>query len=194
MQFFNEQIRAQPLFSPPCASATYGSARICRRKKRRRWFPCRPSAIKWMLELFLASGHYDVLWSRTDCNLLLILIQPIWSVNIAWISCLVPVDVTYWWRHQYTKAFWCNYDVQLLLLNYDIMCKPGCLKKFFVIQAQLWDHLVLRIILIFLLSGTHTGHHSQAFFALKWPVFQVKILTLNQKLWHLYKYYINAKN
>ena len=32
MQFCNEQIRTQPLFSPPCASATYGSARMCRRK------------------------------------------------------------------------------------------------------------------------------------------------------------------
>ena len=32
MQFCNEQIRREPLFSPPCASATYGSARMCRRK------------------------------------------------------------------------------------------------------------------------------------------------------------------
>ena len=32
MQFCNEQIRTQPLFSPPCASATYGSAWMCRRK------------------------------------------------------------------------------------------------------------------------------------------------------------------
>ena len=32
MQFCNEQIRTQPLFSPPCASATYGSARMCRQK------------------------------------------------------------------------------------------------------------------------------------------------------------------
>ena len=32
MQLCNEQIRTQPLFSPPCASATYGSARMCRRK------------------------------------------------------------------------------------------------------------------------------------------------------------------
>ena len=32
MQFCNEQIRTQPLFSPPCASATHGSARIWRRK------------------------------------------------------------------------------------------------------------------------------------------------------------------
>ena len=32
MQFCNEQIKTQPLFSPPCASATYGSARMCRRK------------------------------------------------------------------------------------------------------------------------------------------------------------------
>ena len=31
MQFCNEQRRTQPLFSPPCASATYGSARMCRR-------------------------------------------------------------------------------------------------------------------------------------------------------------------
>ena len=34
MQFCNEQIRTQPLFSPPCASATYGSARMCRRKNQ----------------------------------------------------------------------------------------------------------------------------------------------------------------
>ena len=34
MQFCNEQIRTQPLFSPPCASATYGSARMCRRKNK----------------------------------------------------------------------------------------------------------------------------------------------------------------
>ena len=32
MQFCNEQIRTQPLFSPPCAGAAYGSARMCRRK------------------------------------------------------------------------------------------------------------------------------------------------------------------
>ena len=32
MQFCNEQITTQPLFSPPCASATYASARMCRRK------------------------------------------------------------------------------------------------------------------------------------------------------------------
>ena len=32
MQFCNEHIRTQPLFSPPCASATYGSARMYRRK------------------------------------------------------------------------------------------------------------------------------------------------------------------
>ena len=32
MQFCNEQIRTQPLFSPPCASATYDVARMCRRK------------------------------------------------------------------------------------------------------------------------------------------------------------------
>ena len=34
MQFCNEQIRTQPLFSPPCASATYGSTRMCRRKNK----------------------------------------------------------------------------------------------------------------------------------------------------------------
>ena len=32
MQFCNEQISTQPLFSPPCTSATYGSARMCRRE------------------------------------------------------------------------------------------------------------------------------------------------------------------
>ena len=32
IQFCNEQIRTRPLFSPPCASATYGSARMCGRK------------------------------------------------------------------------------------------------------------------------------------------------------------------
>ena len=34
MQFCHKQIRTQPLFSPPCASATYGSARMCRQKNR----------------------------------------------------------------------------------------------------------------------------------------------------------------
>ena len=42
MQFCNEQIRTQPLFSPPCASATYDSARMCRRKncysRKSNWF------------------------------------------------------------------------------------------------------------------------------------------------------------
>ena len=32
MQFCNEQTRTQSLFSPACASATYDSARMCRRK------------------------------------------------------------------------------------------------------------------------------------------------------------------
>ena len=32
MQLCNEQIRTQPLFTPPCASATYSSARMCRGK------------------------------------------------------------------------------------------------------------------------------------------------------------------
>ena len=32
MQFCNEQIRTHPIFSPPRASATCGSARMCRRK------------------------------------------------------------------------------------------------------------------------------------------------------------------
>ena len=43
MQFCNEQIRTQPLFSPPCASATYGSARMCRRKNCTWWH----QAITW---------------------------------------------------------------------------------------------------------------------------------------------------
>ena len=37
MQFCNEQIRTQPLFAPPCASATYGSARMCRWKNMFSW-------------------------------------------------------------------------------------------------------------------------------------------------------------
>ena len=45
LQFCNEQIRTQPLFSPPCASATYGSARMCRRKNRRASCLSRPLAI-----------------------------------------------------------------------------------------------------------------------------------------------------
>ena len=32
VQFCNEQTRPQPLFSPACASATYGIAQMCRRK------------------------------------------------------------------------------------------------------------------------------------------------------------------
>ena len=35
MQFCNEQKRTQPLFSPPCVSATYGSARMCRQKNEK---------------------------------------------------------------------------------------------------------------------------------------------------------------
>ena len=45
MQFCNEQIRTQPLFSPPCASATYGSARMCRRKNGDMWSNCFPEGI-----------------------------------------------------------------------------------------------------------------------------------------------------
>ena len=33
--------------------------------------------------------------------------------------------------------------------------EPGCLTKFSVLQAQLWDHLILWTILGFLLSGMH---------------------------------------
>ena len=32
------------------------------------------------------------------------------------------------------------------------------------------------------------------FFCRKWPPFPVKVWTLDQKLWHLYKYHINAEN
>ena len=38
MQFCNGQTRAQPLFSPPCASATYGNARMRRRKNTGPWY------------------------------------------------------------------------------------------------------------------------------------------------------------
>ena len=46
MQFCNEQIRTQPLFSPPCASATYGSARMCRRKNQWQLNPQEPASVK----------------------------------------------------------------------------------------------------------------------------------------------------
>ena len=65
MQFCNEQIRTQPLFSPPCASATYGSTRICRRKNvaLKRWpFIFFRSSIKFQ-------GHTG--WKVDDLN-------PIW--------------------------------------------------------------------------------------------------------------------
>ena len=39
IEFCNEQISTWSLFSPPCASATYGSARMCRRKNRHHMRP-----------------------------------------------------------------------------------------------------------------------------------------------------------
>ena len=74
----------------------------------------------------------------------------------------------------------------------------GCLKKFSVLQAQLWDHLVLRTILAFLLSGIHIDHDSRAFFAKKWPNNEVKfwpwikIVTFMQVLYECLK--VKTKN
>ena len=58
MQFCNEHIRTQPLFSPPCASATYGSARMCRRKN----VPCQYCHISSDASRFLEWHH--VSWQR----------------------------------------------------------------------------------------------------------------------------------
>ena len=64
----------------------------------------------------------------------------------------------------------------------------GCLKNFSALQVQLWDHLFLQTILAFLFSRMHADYDSQVFFAKKWTVFQVKILTLNKNLSHLCKH------
>ena len=81
--------------------------------------------------------------------------------------------------------------------NFEILLSkavPGRLsEKNSVLQAQLWDYLVLRTILAFLFSGMHTDHDLRGFFAKKSPVIQVKILTLNKNLWHLCKHYMNAE-
>ena len=54
----------------------------------------------------------------------------------------------------------------------------GCLKKFSVLQAQLWNHLVLRTILVFFVLRNAYRSWFAGFFAKKSPLFQVKILTL----------------
>ena len=46
---------------------------------------------------------------------------------------------------------------------------------------------------IFDLWNAYRSWFAGVFFAKKWPVFQVKNLTLNKNLWHLCKYYMNAK-
>ena len=70
----------------------------------------------------------------------------------------------------------------LLPFRHQAISSAGCRKKISVLQAPLWDHLVLQTILAFLFSRMHTDHDSQAFFAKKWPVFQVKNLTLNKSM------------
>ena len=66
MQFCNEQIRTQPLFSPPCASATYGSARMCRQKN----VHTRKESCKWPFCLSLnVLTHWGLVMHRYVCNL-----------------------------------------------------------------------------------------------------------------------------
>ena len=55
MQLCNEQIRTHPLFSPPCASATYGSARMCRRKNGKLYKST--IANKFILFLIMSQGR-----------------------------------------------------------------------------------------------------------------------------------------
>ena len=68
MQFCNEQIRTQPLFSPPCASATYGSARMCTWKNVR-------EAIHRSHDLCLEFAFHRttvcLLWSRIHISICL---------------------------------------------------------------------------------------------------------------------------
>ena len=56
--------------------------------------------------------------------------------------------------------------LQMIFLNPFSMLSE---KKNSVLQAQLWDQLVLRTILVFLFSGMHTDHDLQAFFAKQSP-------------------------
>ena len=70
MQFCNEQIRTQPLFSPPCASATYDVARMCRRKNccRRNYMIShkkqpRPGRALTIWRLLHMLRHFDPLFS-----------------------------------------------------------------------------------------------------------------------------------
>ena len=73
------------------------------------------------------------------------------------ISRLVPIPPTI-----------CNHILNFIYLWADwSQLMVGCLKKISVLQAQLWDHLVFRTILVFLFSGMHTNHHSQAFFPIE---------------------------
>ena len=51
----------------------------------------------------------------------------------------------------------------LQICNFVLKYHQAVWKKNSVLQAQLWDHLVLRIILAFLFSGTHTDHRSGLF-------------------------------
>ena len=65
--------------------------------------------------------------------------------------------------------------------------------KISVLQAQLWDLLVLRTILAFLFSGKHTNHHSRVFFCIEMTRSknfdpESKTVTYIQVL-----YYINAE-
>ena len=48
--------------------------------------------------------------------------------------------------------------------RHQAISSAGCRKKISVLQAPLWDHLVLQTILAFLFSRMHTDHDSQPFF------------------------------
>ena len=91
MQFCNEQIRTQPLFSPPCGSATYGSTRMCRRKnsnklKQTEQDILNPSAevlVIWLFYYSPAPKHRSINWVSMDSGNGF---PPVWRQAITWSS------------------------------------------------------------------------------------------------------------
>ena len=97
MQFCNEQTRAQPLFSPPCASATYGSARMSRRKNYHKliaWLMEKPSTGVSMVPscTFNVFENFWMIHTLFECSIFLVisikhnLVQhvPHINTNILW--------------------------------------------------------------------------------------------------------------
>ena len=79
MQFCNEQTRAQPLFSPPCASATYGSARMSRRKNRHSLY-----TFYWYVHNFSVIRFVSSLYGNDDFHTM-------WNSNTTWLAEQAPV-------------------------------------------------------------------------------------------------------